>query len=88
MRRVEVGGFALWIALWCFGAFVLVDTFRPLREYLVPLMFVTFAALIGGGLYLHNAKCPNCGDRFAVKSDGSYSNTFSSKCVNCGVHLA
>jgi predicted RNA-binding Zn-ribbon protein involved in translation (DUF1610 family) len=35
-------------------------------------------------LYMHNAKCPACGNKFAVRSDGKYYNDFTYKCVNCG----
>ena len=46
-----------------------------------------FAAIVLSGLYLHNAKCPRCNIRFAVRSDGMRWNDFTSKCLNCGLDL-
>jgi predicted Zn finger-like uncharacterized protein len=46
-----------------------------------------FAIVVLSGLYLHNAKCPRCQNRFAVRNDGLRWNDFTSKCLNCGLHL-
>ena len=88
VRRLLLTVFVLLIGLWCFGAFVLVDDLRAMREYLWPPMLSLFVVLVCSGLYLHNAKCPKCGNRFAVKSSGLYFNDFSGKCVNCGIRLS
>ena len=46
-----------------------------------------FAVVLVSGLYLHNAKCPRCHNRFAVRKDGMRWNDFTSKCLNCGLPL-
>jgi len=46
-----------------------------------------FAVVVLSGLYLHNAKCPRCSSRFAVRSDGMRWNDFTNKCLNCGLDL-
>ena len=46
-----------------------------------------FAMVVLAGLYLHNAKCPRCQGRFAVRNDGMRWNDFTSQCLNCGLRL-
>ena len=46
-----------------------------------------FAMVVLSGLYLHNAKCPRCRARFAVRIDGMRWNDFTSQCLNCGLRL-
>jgi len=46
-----------------------------------------FTMVVVSGLYLHNAKCPRCQSRFAVRNDGSRWNDFTSQCLNCGLSL-
>jgi hypothetical protein len=45
------------------------------------------ALVIICGLYLHNAKCPRCGNRFAVTRSGLLWNDFADRCLNCGLSL-
>ena len=46
-----------------------------------------FAVVVVSGLYLHNAKCPRCQERFAVRNDGMRWNDFTNHCLNCGLGL-
>ena len=47
--------------------------------------FITFAVFVLAGLYLHNAKCPRCSNRFAVHAYEHRYNSFSLRCMNCGL---
>jgi hypothetical protein len=86
-RLLIIGCALAWIGLWCLGAFVLVDELREYREFIVIPMIAIFVVFVICGLYLHNAECPNCGNRFSVRANGMYFNDFAGRCVNCGLRL-
>ena len=86
-RKVFFASIIAWLVTWCFGAFILVDELRPFREITFNIMIVIFCLFVVSGLYLHNALCPKCKNRFSVRADGSYYNDFSKKCLNCGINL-
>ena len=83
-RRVLVRylllGFVLLIAVSAAG------TYWTQSEDAWSTVFVI--GLVGFGaaaLYLHNSKCPKCGNRFAVRSDHAYYNSFTVECLTCGL---
>jgi Na+/alanine symporter len=52
-------------------------------DFVVPVMFGAWLLAVITMLYLHNARCPKCGNRFAYNKHTTYFNTFTSKCLNC-----
>jgi hypothetical protein len=43
--------------------------------------------MVGIGAYLHSAKCPRCGNQFAVNQDTHKYNSFTLRCMTCGLAL-
>ena len=69
-----LGGLALFVSpgLW-----------EDISAVAVPVMFIVWFLAVVTMLYLHNARCPRCGNQFALNRQSSYFNTFTSKCLNC-----
>jgi predicted Zn finger-like uncharacterized protein len=93
-RRLRIGARALfWLGVLAFVAlFPVAHWFPAFYEGIRTNVFwwwaaPCFAIVVFSGLYLHNAKCPRCQSRFAVRNDGMRWNDFTSKCLNCGLHL-
>lgn len=57
-----------------------------MRSY-IALMTILGLAAITGGFLLRIARCPRCGELFAVKRVGKHRNNFTSECLNCGLRL-
>ena len=55
-----------------------------MRSY-IALMVILGLAAICGGFLLRIARCPRCGELFAVRAKAR--NNFTSKCMNCGLRL-
>ena len=98
MRAVEknyikkrlIARITFWLSVTGFFALIAIVKFIPdLYKAVQPYAFNYWAKpcwvlAIISMLYMHNAKCPGCGNKFAVREDGSYFNDFTYKCVNCG----
>ncbi len=88
-RRACIGSFVAGIVIWCVGAFLLKGNLEPLREFVFPAFALAWLGALVSGAYLHAARCPSCGKRFASRGAGlGYRyNDFTSKCMNCGLEL-
>jgi hypothetical protein len=86
LRVIVIGGFYacifMAIARWLWAGNPMVHT----RGYFA-LMTVLGLAAIAGGLLLRIARCPSCGELFAVRRAGRHRNNFTSECLNCGLRL-
>ena len=51
------------------------------------LMVILGIAAIAGGYLLRMARCPRCGDFYALRKDGKLRNNFTSRCLNCGLRI-
>ncbi len=71
-RKIFLVSILTFLVIWCFGVFVLVGELKELRNLLFyPALFVWIVILVSG-LYLHNAKCPQCGNKFSAQSEWPY----------------
>jgi len=83
----------LWLGFIGFFTIAPVVQFAPhFYDSIAPHVFWWWAVpcwvmVAAAGLYLHNAKCPRCGDRFAVGAGGYVWNDFADRCLNCGLSL-
>ena len=82
------------VGLWLTAAFILTGELKEYRSLIVPIWFILFFLFIGSGLYLHNVKCPKCGNRFSEAPSTSYFSIHPTtikflpkKCFSCGVEL-
>jgi hypothetical protein len=86
LRVIVVVGFYgcvfMALARWLWAANPMVH--RP--GYMALMIFLGIAA-VAGGFLLRIARCPNCGELFAVKRVGKHRNNFTSECLNCGLRL-
>lgn len=57
-----------------------------MRSY-IALMVILGLAAICGGFLLRIARCPRCGELFAVRRGAKGRNNFTSRCMNCGLKL-
>ena len=64
---------------------ILVDAFYARTELWMGLALFAWIAVLATGLFLHNSKCPRCGNRFAVHESGMRYNTFTLTCLTCGL---
>ncbi|MDH5480637.1 MAG: hypothetical protein OEX11_07750 [Nitrosomonas sp.] len=88
VRKVFFISVLAFILIWCVGAFILVDELIELRNYLFYAALFVWVVILASGLYLHNAKCPRCGNKYSAQPKWPYMfNTFSRKCINCGLKL-
>jgi hypothetical protein len=82
-----------WVGVICFIGPVAILHFAPIfYEAIKPIVLEYWtiscvALILLSGLYLHNAKCPRCGNRFSVTQDGFIWNDFADRCVNCDLSL-
>jgi hypothetical protein len=86
LRVVVIAGFYGCIAL-AIGKWIWAD--QPavhMRSYIAFMVILGLAAICGGYL-LRIARCPRCGELFAVRAQGRARNNFTSKCMNCGLRL-
>ena len=56
------------------------------RTYFAVMVILGLAA-IAGGYFLRMARCPRCGDFYALRKDGKLRNNFTSRCLNCGLRI-
>ena len=86
LRVIVIVGFygcvALALAKWVWSDHAAVH----MRSY-VALMVILGLAAICGGFLLRIARCPRCGQLFAVRADPKARNNFTSSCMNCGLRL-
>jgi len=69
-------------------AYYLPDFYNSIKEYIfVYWAMPCWLTARFSGLYLHNGKCPRCGKRFSVRSNGLLWNDFTNKCINCKLPL-
>ena len=61
----------------------LVDDFYVRTGLWMGLAVFAWIAVVATGIFLHNAKCPRCSNRFAVHTSGMRHNTFTLTCLNC-----
>ena len=59
------------------------ELWENVSAIVVPIMFIAWFSALVTMVYLHNARCPRCGNRFALNKHSSYFNTFTNKCLNC-----
>ena len=59
------------------------ELWESISATVVPTMFVAWFLALVTMLYLHNARCPRCGNKFAYNKQTTYFNTFTIKCLNC-----
>lgn len=59
------------------------ELWQNATHFVVPAMFSAWLLAVIAMLYLHNTRCPRCGNRFAYNKHTSYFNTFTTKCLNC-----
>lgn len=76
------GAIAMGLARWLMPG----QAFVQSPGFLVLMSLVGLAA-IGGGWLLRIARCPRCGQFFAVRADRKRRNNFTSFCLNCGLAL-
>jgi len=55
-------------------------------QWFSEVLAAWFAALLSG-LYLHNMRCPRCGEKYAVRKDPPKWFDLTAKCLNCGLRL-
>ncbi len=65
----------------------LVDELYARKAFWVPLAIIAWLAMIAIGLFLRNAECPRCSNRFAAHASGSRYNSLTLTCLNCGLSL-
>ena len=86
LRVVVLVGFygcvALALGKWVWAGHAAVH----MRSY-VALMVILGLAAICGGFLLRIARCPRCGQLFAVRAAPKGRNNFTSACLNCGLKL-
>src|SRR5258705_3522967 len=103
MRRAEPGDYRKYLRtrLWLRHAFLgsvlafvlvaagagLVDSFYAREDLWITLAVLAWVAIVATGLFLHNAQCPRCSNRFAVHTSGMQYSTFTLTCLNCGLSL-
>jgi hypothetical protein len=86
LRVVVIVGFygciALALAKWVWSGHAAVH----MRSYFALMVILGLAAILGGFL-LRIARCPRCGELFAVRTAPRARNNFTSQCMNCGLRL-
>ena len=55
------------------------------EPYVGYLFYGELVAIGVLGVFLHNHKCPRCGQRYAVRSDRAHFNSFTLECLTCGL---
>ena len=78
---LSILGFVL-SAAW--GANTLI-TSTPTSEPWFGSAILSWLLTVASGMYLHGAKCPHCGNQFAVREVGHIYNSFTLKCMTCGL---
>lgn len=65
----------------------LVEELYVRKALWIPLAILAWLAMIGIGMFLRNAECPRCSNRFAAHASGSRYNSLTLTCLNCGLSL-
>jgi hypothetical protein len=86
LRVLVIAGFygciAMALAKWTWNGEAVVH----MRSYIAFMTILGIMAIVGGFL-LRIARCPRCGELFAVRREGRHRNNFTSQCLNCGLRL-
>jgi hypothetical protein len=89
-RRVARRGFVIGF----FGAFgifaldyALSGTYALPNNVFVVLFGSAWVTVVITGFILRFARCPRCGNKFAVNARTSSYSDFTDKCLNCGLRL-
>ena len=61
------------------------DELYTRKEVWITLAVLAWVAAVTTGLFLHNANCPRCSNRFTVHTSGVRYNSFTLTCLNCGL---
>ena len=94
LRRLRLWTFAMWAPWVLFlPVFSLLDRFGALENGNGTVIFLIYSVFWIGSFFFCGSKCtcPNCGNYFysrPLKSGfGTFTNTFTIWCVNCGLCL-